>query len=327
MKKFKLMLAMFLFILVPLPGQADAENTKNVLKMEELTIQVMPEYSRHPKDKKKKNPPLLVGYHGALMNDALEPQKGQVVIPLPMDEKNFRIGFVADYSRDLSEMNEIEYELDQEKGTISWETSDEIQPQEIYKFVIEYYTDGIKEKDGSKILTYNFKSFAEIGMMNLIFVEPMKTESFKLDPEAEQHQKNSYNMNMFLYQSQSMKPNEEKNITLQYKRAETKTTAEIMEDMAGDSKKAGTVKQNDEKIPLWLVFSVIGGITVIAAGILIFTMKKKKAAPQQQRVPAKGTAIDTKKAKIRSMLLEGSITESEYDELLKKLGGKKDVQK
>jgi hypothetical protein len=323
MKNFKLTLAMFLFIIWTLPAQADAENTNDVLKMEELTIQVMPEYSHHPKDKKKNKPPLLVGYHGALKNNGLEPQKGQVVIPLPVEEKNFRIGFVADYSRDLTEMNEIEYELDQEKGTISWETSEEIQPQEIYKFVIEYYTDGIKEKNSSNTLKYDFKSFAEIGLLNLIFVEPLKTESFKLEPEAEQHQKNSYNMNMFLYQSQGMKPNEEKNITLEYKRNETKTTAEIMEDMAGDSAKAGTVKQNDEKMPLWIVITVIGSLTAIAAVILIFIMRKKKAEPQESNSPAKVTDITAKKAKLRTMLLEGTITETEYDVLLKKLGGRK----
>lgn len=323
MKKFKLSMAMFLFFIWTLPAQADAENTKNVLKMEELTIQVMPEYSRHPKDKKKNNPPLLVGYHGALKNDDLEPQKGQVVIPLPVEEKNFRIGFVADYSRDLTEMNEIEYELDQEKGTISWETSEEIQPQEMYKFVIEYYTDGIQEKNSTNTLKYDFKSFAEIGLMNLIFVEPLKTETFKLEPEAEQHQKNSYNMNMFLYQSQGMKPNEEKVITLEYKRNETKTTAEIMEDMAGDSVKAGTVKENKEKMPLWIVIAVIGSITVLAAVILIFIMRKKKTDPQEPKVPAKETDLAAKKAKLRTMLLEGTITENEYDELLKKLGGRK----
>ena len=323
MKKLQLTLAFVLLLLIPLPGQVNAENTKNILKMEELTIQVMPEYSYHPKDKKKETTPLLVGYHGALKNNAQEPQKGQVVIPLPMDEKNFRIGFVADYSRDLTEMNEIEYQLDKEKGTISWETSEEIQPQEIYKFVIEYYTDSIKQKAGSNTLTYDFKSFAEIGLMNLIFVEPLKTESFKLEPEAEQHQKNSYNMNMFLYQSQGMKPDEERNIVLEYKREETKTTAEIMEDMAGDASKAGTVKQNKEKMPLWIVISVIGGITVAAAGILLFFMKKKTAKPEKKTATKDDAANETKKAKLRTMLMDGSITEEEYNELVKKLGGRK----
>lgn len=318
MKFMKLMLAIILLTIFQFPDKGSAETEANVLNMEELTIQVMPEYSYHPKDKKK-NPPLLVGYHGALKNNAQEAQKGQVVIPLPMDEKNFRIGFVADYSRDLTEMNEIEYELDKESGTISWETSEEIQPQEIYKFVIEYYTDSIKETEDAKKLTYDFKNFADIGLMNLIFVEPLNTDSFKLEPASEQHQKNSYNMNMFLYQGQGMKPGEEMNISLEYKRADERTTAEIMEDMAGDAKKAGTVKQNEEEMPLWLVITVVGSVTVLAASLLIFIMRKKKAQPVKS---GGSNDFESKKAKLRGMLVEGSITETEYNELIKKLGGR-----
>jgi hypothetical protein len=319
MKVMKLLSAIILLFIFQLPDKCSAETKFNVLNMEELTIQVMPEYSYHPKDKKK-NPPLLVGYHGALKNNAEEAQKGQVVIPLPMDEKNFRIGFVADYSRDLTEMNEIQYELDKENGTISWETSEEIQPQEIYKFVIEYYTDSIKEKDGAKTLTYDFKNFTDTGLLNLIFVEPLNSESFKLEPASEQHQKNSYNMNMFLYQSQGMKPGEKKNISLEYKRADDRTTAEIMEAMAGDAKKAGTVKQNDEKMPLWLVVTVVGSVTIFAAVLLVFIMKKKKVKTVKDDA---SNDYDGKKSKLRAMLVEGSITEAEYDELIKKLGGRK----
>lgn len=318
--KFLTALLSIVFVFnISLPVQAAAEIPKDTLKMEELTIQVMPEYAYHPKDKRE-NPPLLVGYHGALKNNALEPQKGKVVIPLPMDEKNFRIGFVADYSRDLSEMNEIEYELNQDTGTISWETSEEIQPQEIYKFVIEYYTGSIKEKGENKTITYGFKSFAEIGLMNLIFVEPLKTDRFTLEPAAEQHQKNSYNMNMFLYQRQGMKPNDEMNINLDYNRVETKTTAEIMEDMAGDSKKAGTIKPNEEKMPLWQIITITGGFTLLAAALLLLMMKKKKSGPQEEA--QKKPAVGEKKAKLRAMLVDGKITEAEYNELLKNIGRK-----
>ena len=128
-------------------------------------------------------------------------------------------------------------------------------------------------------------------------------------------------MNMFLFQSQGMKPNEEKHIVLEYKRAETKTTAEIMEDMSGDSKKAGTVKKNTEKMPLWIVITVISGITAAAAAILIFAMKKSSATNRTETAGVTGN--EAKKAKLRSMLVAGSITEEEYNELLKKLGGHK----
>lgn len=263
-------------LLTFMPGLSKAESTGNPLQMEELTIQVMPEFAYHPDDKKQDTPPLLVGYHGALINNSDQPQKGQIEIPLPVEEEGFNLGFVADYSSDLSEMNEIEYELDKKTGTISWTTSEEIQPQELYRFVIEYYTDSIKEGKESNTLEYHFESFADIGLMSLIFVEPLKTERFKLEPEAESHQKNSYNMNMFIYMSQGMKPGEEKTITLDYDRVEEKTTGEIMDEMAGGTAKQGTSTNNEEKIPVWMIASVVGGVSVLAAGILIFFLRKKK---------------------------------------------------
>lgn len=326
MKKLSVLWTLTACLLFAFSGMVHAEETKkteNPLKMEELTVQVLPEYSYHPKAKNANQPPLLVGYHGALMNTTDEPLKGQIEIPLPTDEKNFKLGFVADYSRDLQEMYEIEYKLDEKLGMISWETSEEIQPQEIYKFVIEYYTDGIQVSDDKKSLEYKFTSFADIGLMNLMFVEPLKTESFELKPAAETHQKNSYNLNMFLYQVQGMKMGEEKKIKLEYERADDRTTAEIMEEMAGSSnEQAAANKKNEETVSLWLIISVVGGITVIASIILIFVLKRRGS----KSIPAaKSTEEDfeTKKAKIRKMLLDGKITEEEYKELLEKLGGKK----
>ena len=142
--------------------------------MEELSIKIMPEFAYHPNDEKKEHPPLLIGYQGTMLNQSEQPQKGQIEIPLPMDDKNFRIGYVADYSSDLSKVYEIEYIIDQEKGTISWTTSEEIQPNEVYKFVVEYYTDKIKVEKEKKSLAYQFKSFADIGLFNVSFIQPLK---------------------------------------------------------------------------------------------------------------------------------------------------------
>lgn len=301
-------------------GSATAEETKDSLKMEELTVQILPEYSYHPKDKEGKRPPLLVGYHGSLLNNTDKAQKGKIQIPLPTKEKNFKIGFVADYSADMRDMYEIEYELDEKEGFISWETSEEIQPQELYRFVIEYYTDSIVDGD-KKTLDFHFESFADIGLMNLIFVEPLRTESFKLEPEAETHQKNSYNMNMFLYQVQGMKKGDEKSIKLEYERADDRTTTKIMEEMAGSAgMQQASVRNNEEKIPTWLIITVISIITVMSAILLVYFLKKYSAKTKTKlKQPKNKEENHAKKAKLREMLLEGTITEEEYNELMKKI--------
>lgn len=328
MKKTSFLWTLTFLLLFNVTGLVSAEEKENPLKMEELTVQVLPEYSFHPKAKDSNHPPLLVGYHGSLINNTEKPLKGQIEIPLPTKDKNFKLGFVADYSTDLREMYEIEYKLDEELGIISWETSEEIQPQEIYKFVIEYYTDSIIVSNDKKSLEYTFTSFVDIGMMNLIFVEPLKTESFALEPAAETHQKNGYNLNMYLYQSNGMKIGDEKTIKLEYERVDDRTTAEIMEEMAGsENKQVAATKKNEEKVSPWLIISVVGGISVIASIILILVLKNRGRKMTKQEKSVAKDSFEIKKAKIRQMVIDGKITEEEYKELSKRLGGKNDEQK
>lgn len=323
MKKFIVQVMMFMYMINQGMVAYAEEQEENPLKLEELTVQVLPEYSYHPKDEEKEGIPLLVGYHGSFMNVSEQPVKGIIEIPLPVHEQNFRIGFVADYSADLREMYEIEYVLDEQKGTISWETSRDIEPQEMYKFVIEYYTN-ISHSGKTRELDYEFTSFAEIGLFNLIFVEPLKTDSFKLTPQAETHQKNTFNMNMFLYQQANMQPGDVKNIHLEYEREDDRLTIEILEDMAGsDEHMQQVTKTNDEKIPLGKIIVIIGSVTIILGGLMIFFLKKHSKRNKMAETVERKDSLEVKKAKLRTMLLEGSITEEEYQQLLKSIGGDK----
>lgn len=324
MRNLKILFSIIACFLFVLPQYTKAATTAPILKMEELSVQIMPEYSYHPEDKKKEKPPLLVGLHGTLINNSQQPQKGQIEIPLPLKEKDFRIGFVADYNRDQTDMNEIKYEIDKVKGTIAWTTSEEIQPGELYKFVIEYYTNDIKVDKKKHTLTYKFQSFADIGIVRVLFLEPLKTESFSLTPAAESHQENGYGMNMFMYQYQGMKPGDIKEYSLKYQRTETKTTMDIMNEMGNKTAAKGEVKEN-KTLSTSVIIGVIGGITVIVAGLILFILKrksqktKKSAQPNQSNVDLGKVDFETKKKRLRGMLLEGSITEEEYQQLLQKL--------
>lgn len=319
MRKLMIYIGLIGCIMFNLPALAGAETKENVLKMEELSIQIMPEFAHHPDDKEQKHSPLLIGYHGTFMNNSDQAQKGLIEIPLPMEAENFRIGFVADYSSDLSQMNEIEYELNKERGTISWETSNEIQSQELYKFVVEFYTDEIADKNDSKHLTYSFETFTDIGMLNLLFVEPMKTDSFKLDPASDSHQKNTYGMNMFIYQLGSVKEGTEKTIELEYKRSTKSTTTEIMNEMQGVSNNKAAEKDNTT-IPTWMAATIVGSISLLLAVGLILFLKRNKKQNKVVKEKENDTQSEQKKARLRAMLLEGSITEGEYQELIKKVG-------
>ncbi|CEG28270.1 hypothetical protein [Bacillus sp. B-jedd] len=312
----KLTAALLYFVLM-LPAAALAEEKdSSILKLEELNVQVMPEFANHPNDKKAEQPPLLIGYQGSLINQSPNAQTGKIEIPLPVNEENFRIGFAADYSSDLSQMYEIEYELDLKKGTISWETSRQIEPNDQYKFVIEFYTDAINVKNETKTLDYSFKSFADITLVNVTVLEPMKSSNVKLSPPAtEAPHENPYGLKMHTYQMKGMKAGEEKNFSLTYNRKETKTTSELMEEVNGQSVPAKAVKT--EKAPLGLTIAGISAASLLAAGLLILFLKKRQRQTIEPATANPGIGSE-KRAQLRKMLVDGSITETEYSELLKK---------
>lgn len=254
-----------LFIFIFAVVSPSASYAENILTMEELSIQVMPEFAYHPNDQKKDHAPLLFGYQGSMVNNSEQPQRGQIEIPLPVKEKNFRIGYVADYSSDLKKVYEIEYTVDLERGTISWTTSEEIQPQERYKFVIEFYTDGLKVDGSKKSLAYQFKSFADIGLVNLAFTKPEKAKNWKLSPAPEE-KSHADGKNLFGYQLQEVKAGEVKNFKLTYERKETKPTIELM----------NLPEEKNVETGNYFAVGAFGGVSLLSVGAITILLRNKK---------------------------------------------------
>ncbi|MFC4801149.1 hypothetical protein ACFPA1_17520 [Neobacillus sp. GCM10023253] len=262
MKKIMLIIGI-LFIIVS-PSTCYAEEEQNIFSLEELTIQVMPEFAFHPNDKEKDHPPLLIGYHGTMVNDSDQAQIGQIEIPLPMNEKGFRIGYVADYSADLKQVYEMEYRINRERGTISWTTSQEIGPHERYKFVIEFYTNSLNVNNDKKFLSYRFKSFVDIGLVNVNFTKPSKAKKMKLTP-APKEQSHADGEEKFAYHFQDVKAGDEKSFNLQYERSETKSVMEL-------SKTDGRM---EEKTSNNLALGAFGGISLLSAAALTVLIRKR----------------------------------------------------
>lgn len=266
MKKYLLFLSVILVFTFPSISFAKEQS---VLSLEELSIHIMPEYTYHPLDQEKDHPPLLIGYQGSMVNNSQAAQKGQIEIPLPMKEKNFRIGYVADYSSNLSKAHEIEYVIDREKGTISWTTSEEIGPNERYKFVIEFFTDGLGVKEDWKTLDYQFKSFADIGLLHISFTKPEKAKNLKLSPAPEKKQNHADGDQSVSYLFQNVKAGEEKVFNMKYERTETKPTTELTKPENIDEKKA-------EKSSTDLAIGAISGVSILLIGALLIIFKRRK---------------------------------------------------
>lgn len=273
MKKLLLNINIFLcFFLLFNPLIIAGEENQNILTMEELSIKVMPEFAYHPNDVKKEHPPLLIGYQGTMRNLSEQPQKGQMELPLPMEERNFRIGYAADYSSDLSKVYEIEYIIDQEKGTISWTTSEEIQPNDVYKFVVEFYTDTILVEKEKKTLSYQFKSFTDIGLFNISFIQPLQAKKTVLNPAPEEKKTHADEEGVYSYFFRGIKAGEEKSFTLTYERNETKPAIELMEKQ--EQQPIDTV--NNEKNPAILSIAAFSGAGLLIAGAFTYFVKSKR---------------------------------------------------
>ena len=273
MKKLLLTINILLcFLLLVNPSITAGEENQNILTIEELSIKVMPEFAYHPNDVNKEHPPLLIGYQGTMRNLSEQPQKGQIELPLPMEDKNFRIGYVADYSSDLSKVFEIEYIIDQEKGTISWTTSEEIQPNGVYKFVVEFYTDTIMVDKERKTLSCQFKSFADIGLINISFIQPLKAKKVVLTPAPEEKKTHAAEEGVYSYFFQGVKAGEEKRFTLTYERNEKRPTIEMMDKQ--EQQPIDPVKT--KKSSATLSIAAISGVGLLAAGAFTYLFKRKR---------------------------------------------------
>jgi hypothetical protein len=263
MKKLFLTLIGLISLLL-LPSVSMAETTSNPFIMEELSIKILPEFVFHPLDHRKKHPPLLIGYQGTLINTLDHSTKGRIEIPLPMNEKNFRIGYVADFSSDLSKAHEIDYTVHKARGTISWITSEKINPQGRYKFIIEYYTNGLKVTENKRILNYHFKSFADTALLSMTITQPYKASNLKLTPVPKEtsHDEDADTSTYFY---QNVKTGDEKSFTLSYIRNDTKPLMELINE-----KRASKIKENHS-----LLISSISGGSLLAVGILAFLLRKR----------------------------------------------------
>ncbi len=287
---------------------ASTVKAEESLRMNELKVEIMPEYNYHPDDKDKKDLPVLIGYHGTLENVTGKSLKGQVSIPLPMNAKNFRVGFVGEYSADRKDIAKVEYTIDENTRTISWEAKNELEAGKLYSFVIEFYVTGMNVKDATRNFNYTFESFAPITNLTINVVAPLNTETIGLSPDSQSQSKNSYGMDVFNYQFSNVKTLDKKAINIEYKRKETRTSLEILSEMEGKAHQQLQTRDNTFPEQTSYIMTALGSI-VACGGVLIFLMRRK-VKPN----------VNEKQLRLQYMLRQGMVNKKEYNELLKRIG-------
>ncbi|MFB5195509.1 hypothetical protein ACE198_11400 [Neobacillus sp. KR4-4] len=327
--------------------QASAETAFPAEKFpfKEMQIQVMPEFD-YPEGWSRDIPSLLVGQYGTITNKSGQDYDGKIEIAVPAMEKGFEAFLVAEFPEKDKPEVQRPYDVDKEKGLITWKPAKAIKNNETYEFVIEYYTKSIKVKD-NKTFTYELKNKATIDLLDVIFYAPMEAKDIKIEPKAENNSKNEYGEELYYYQYKSIKADAGLKYSFSYKKDDTESTMEAInkqqppndENHSGVTatdqvvKNGGTTGTSKRPI-IGLGGAAIIGIAIVIAGLFIFlglkgnsqsaskVTKQPKTQPKKQTQTAKKDNKITnseEKKELRKKLLTGKIDQEMYEEEMKKL--------
>jgi hypothetical protein len=317
-----------------------------------MQIQVMPEFD-YPEDWPTRDvPSLLVGIYGTITNKTDQDYNGKIELAVPAKEKGFDAFLVAEFPEENKPEVQRPYDVDPEKGIISWKPSKPIKKNAEYQFVIEYYTQSIDLKD-QKSFTYEFTNPAETETMDVVFYAPMNAKDIKLEPKAMENSQNEYGEELYFYQYKNVKAGEPLNYTFSYKKEGTESTMEAIskaqvpddknhEGVSGSATDQilgdGGNKDGGKQPIIGIGGASIIGIAIIIAGAFVYlglkansqsaakaSKQNKQQHKQQQhkqqsspQKPNKAVSIEAKK-ELRKKLLTGKIDQETYDEEMKKL--------
>ncbi len=313
----------------------------------EMQIQVMPEFDYPEGWGSREVPSLLVGQYGTITNKSGQDYDGKIEIAVPASDKGFEASLVAEFPEENKPEVQRPYDVDKEKGIISWKPSKPLKNNATYKFVIEYYTKAIDVKD-TKSFTYDFKTKAGIDALDVIFYAPMNAKEIKLEPKAQENSKNEYGEELYFYQYKDVKTGDPLKYAFSYKKDGTESTMEVInkqqppndENHTGVNGTATDQVLNGGKDSSKRPIITLGGASIIGIAIIIASAfvylglkgnahsksaaRSTKSAKNQPKKPT-STKKDNKsgnaeaKKELRKKLLTGKIDQEMYDEEMKKL--------
>ncbi|MDQ1001558.1 hypothetical protein QFZ28_001958 [Neobacillus niacini] len=309
----------------------------------DMQIQVMPEFD-YPEGWAKDTPSLLVGQYGTFTNKSGQDFDGKVEIAVPASEKGFQAYLVAEFPEDNKPEVQRPFDVDIEKGMISWKPSKAIKNNETYRFVVEYYTSAVEVKD-KRSFTYEYSNHTEIGTLDVIFYAPMEAKEITLEPKAPNNTKSEYGEELFYYQYKDVKAGESYKYTFSYQKDGFKSTLDAINEKQppNDENHASVNGTATDQISggsggdrplIGMGGAIVIGIAIIIAGVFVYLGLKGKSQsapkassskatnhhPKKQPVKKeiKSISVDDKK-ELRKKLLNGKIDQETYDEEMKNL--------
>lgn len=345
---FFVMMSFFLSLVIP---RAYAETTFQPEKFPytDMQIQVMPEFD-YPENWPKDTPSLLIGQYGTFTNKSEQDFDGKIEIAVPANEEGFQAYLVAEFPEDNKPEVQRPFDVDKDKGVITWKPSKPIKKDESYRFVVEYYTSSVEVKD-DRSFTFEYSNPAEISTFDVIFYAPMDAKEITLEPKAPNNTKSEYGEELFYYQYKDVKVGENYTYSFSYQKDGYKSTLEAINEkqppndenhegvngtatdqITGGS--SGSSSSGGDRPLIGIGGAIVIGIAIIIAGVFVYLGLKGKSKsapkaskskslnhpPKKQQVRKENKSIsDDEKKELRKKLLTGKIDQETYDEEMKKL--------
>lgn len=315
----------------------------------EMQIQVMPEFD-YPENWPKETPSLLIGQYGTFTNKSGQDFEENIEIKVPANENGFQAYLVAEFPEDNKPEVQRPFDVDKEKGTMSWKPSEAIKNGESYRFVVEYYTNSVEVKD-NRSFTFEYSNPAPIGTLDVIFYAPMEAKDITLEPKAPNNTKSEYGEELFYYQYKDVKVGESYTYSFSYQKEGFKSTLEAINEkqppndenhasvngtatdqLSGST--GGSGRSGGDRPLIGMGGAVVIGFAIIIAGVFVYLGLKGKSQTtpkasgskaanhpskkQPVKKEIKSISVDDKK-ELRKKLLNGKIDQETYDEEMKKL--------
>jgi hypothetical protein len=346
-KKMLALLVIASFLSSWMVPKASAESAFQPEKFpyESMQLQVMPEFDYPEGWESRDVPSLLVGMYGTITNNSGQDYDGKIEIPVPSNDKGFEAALVAEFPEQDQPEVQRPFDVDKEKGIITWKPKSPIKNNKTYQFVVEYYTKTIDVKD-QKSFTYEFVNNAEIKQLDVVFYAPMNAKEIQLEPKALENSKNEYGEELYYYQYKNVKAGEALKYSFSYKKDGTESTMEAIskqpqnsggdsatDQILNDSKGNSSGDKQSGSPIIGIGGASIIGVALIIAGAFVYLGLKANSqshakAAQQNKQPQKKQAATQKvnkavsneaKKELRKKLLTGKIDQETYDEEMKKL--------
>lgn len=308
---------------------AQVDRTGAELPYKEIVIQLMPEYV-NPNGWTEEGPVLLYGQHGFFLNEGEDVYEGNITVDAPVNEESLYIALVGRFD-DQGQVEELDYTIDEEAGTIVWTPEGGIAPGEEYRYVIEYY---YAPFSGDELREFSFAFIVDRDTehMTVLFFEPFGAENITLSEDAERVT-DMFGVPVHAFEFEDVSAGEVFAIDVSYTKDNDISTLEALESQSppNDDTHAGIggnpANPGGGNNPIISTENaVMISISIIIAGLLVFfglrTYRQQPAAqPEKGKFQKQAAKVDIQAEKkiLRQQFMNGEIDEKTYRNRMVKL--------